>query len=72
MKLLLMHQILIGAAIALAAIFGVRSIVLFTREGGATDLILAAASIGVAIALSLYFRKVRARWLAGSDTMSLR
>lgn len=71
MKLLYVHQILIGAAIGLAALFGVRSIVIFAREGATIDLILGIASVVVAIALALYFRKVRARVTAGRESMSL-
>ena len=71
MKLLFVHQILIGAAIALAGIFGVRSIVRFAREGASTDLILAVVSIAIAIGLSFYLRKVRARLQAGEESVSL-
>lgn len=71
MKLILVHQILIGAALGLAVLFGVRSIVLFAREGSTTDLILAAASLLIALVLALYYRKVRARRLSGRDSMSL-
>ena len=71
MKLIFVHQILIGAAIGLAALFGIRAIILFAQGGTTTDLILAIASLGIAGALSLYFRKVRARRLAGRESMSL-
>ena len=64
MQLLVAHQVLIASAIALAAIFGVRSAVLFGREGGASNLGLAAVSLLFAVALALYFRTVRARWRA--------
>ncbi len=63
MQLLLAHQILIGAAIALAAIFGLRSLVLFSRGGGTPSVLLAAAAFVVMGALVMYFRTVRARWI---------
>jgi hypothetical protein len=65
MQLIAAHQILIGSAIALAAIFGLRALVLFSRGGGSVNLALAAASIAVTGALWLYFRKIRARWVEG-------
>ena len=64
MELLVAHQVLIASAIALAAIFGARSAVIFGREGGGSNLGLAAVSLLVAVALALYFRTVRARWRA--------
>jgi hypothetical protein len=62
MQLLVVHQILIASAIALAVLFGLRSAAIFARGGGAADLALAAASLAVAAALYLYFRKVREKW----------
>jgi hypothetical protein len=64
MPLLVAHQILIGSAVALAALFGVRALVLFARGGGSGELFLALASAAVSFALTLYFRKVRATWRA--------
>lgn len=64
MKLIVIHQILIASAIGLAVIFGVRSIVMFSRSGASNDALLAAASVLVAVALGLYLRKVRAKWLS--------
>jgi hypothetical protein len=64
MQLLVAHQVLIGSAIALATLFGLRALVLFTRGEGSANLAMAAASLAVAGALIVYFRKVRARWLA--------
>ncbi|MFS8065525.1 MAG: hypothetical protein ACMG6S_04050 [Byssovorax sp.] len=64
MQLLVAHQVLIASAIALAAIFGVRSAVIFGRGGGGANLGLAAVSLLLAVALALYFRTVRARWRA--------
>jgi len=63
MQLLAAHQILIGAAIALAALFGVRAVVIFSRTGGAGNLLLAAVALALAGALVVYFRTVRARWV---------
>jgi len=63
MQLLFAHQILIGSAIALAVIFGLRSAVLFLHGAGAGSLALAIASLVVAGALGLYFRAVRGRWV---------
>ncbi len=64
MKLIVIHQILIASAIGLAVIFGVRSIVMFSRSGASNDVLLALVSAAVAVALGLYLRKVRAKWLA--------
>jgi hypothetical protein len=67
MQLLVAHQILIGSAIVLAAVFGVRAAVLFTRGGSSSDLYMALLSAAALVALTLYFRKVRARWRANQD-----
>ena len=53
MQLLAAHQILIGSAIALAVLFGLRSLVHFSHGGTSADLVLAAASL-VAAAAPLY------------------
>jgi hypothetical protein len=63
MQLLAAHQILIASAIALALIFALRSVVVFSHGGGGGYVALAAASVAVAGALMAYFRKVRARWV---------
>ena len=64
MQLLAAHQLLIGAAIALAAIFGARSLAVFARAGGSQNLGLAIASlVVVGVLLGLYLRTVRAKWL---------
>jgi hypothetical protein len=62
--LLVAHQILVAAAIAMALLFGVRSAALFARGGGATELAIAIASFVAAAALGVYLRRVRAKWLA--------
>jgi hypothetical protein len=62
MKLIVAHQILIGSAIGLAAIFAIRAIVLFARGEGALNLALAAAAAAVGGALGVYLRSVRAKW----------
>jgi hypothetical protein len=72
MQLLVAHQILIGSAIALAALFGVRALVLFLRGDGYLDLYLALSSAAVFAALILYFRKIRARWRASREKLSPR
>ena len=63
MQLLAAHQILIASAIALSAIFGLRSAVLFSRSGASSDLVIVAVSLIAVGALSMYFRRVRAKWL---------
>lgn len=63
MQLLAAHQLLIGAAIALAALFSVRSLAVFARAGGTQNLGLAVASLVVGVLLGLYLRTVRAKWL---------
>ena len=63
MQLLAAHQVLIGSAIALAALFALRAVLLFTRGGGSANLALAAVSLVMMGALWVYFRKVRARWV---------
>jgi hypothetical protein len=64
MQLLVAHQVLIAAAIALATIFGLRSAVIFSRSGGGANLALAFVAAALAVGLVLYFRTVRARWRA--------
>ena len=64
MKLIVAHQILIGSALALALLFGARALVLAARGDGAIHWGMGAASLVVALALALYFRKLRARYLA--------
>jgi hypothetical protein len=66
MRLRQAHQILIGSAIGLAVVFGVRSAVLYTRGHARQDLMLTFASLVVAVALLGYLRHVRAKW-AGAD-----
>ena len=67
MQLLVAHQILIGSAIALAVLFSARALVLFAKDGGSPHLLFGLASIVVSAALTLYFRKIRARWRASRD-----
>lgn len=63
MQLLVAHQVLIGAAIALATLFGVRALGIWGREGSPQNLMLGLLALGIAAGLGLYFRKVRAKWL---------
>jgi hypothetical protein len=67
MQLLIAHQILIGSAIALAVIFGLRSMVHYAHGGAAPDLVLTVVSVVLAGLLMMYFRKVRGRWLAARE-----
>jgi hypothetical protein len=64
MQLLAAHQILIGSAIVLAALFGVRGVALFARGASVVNLGLALASFALAAVLVVYFRTLRARWAA--------
>jgi len=64
MQLLAAHQILIGAAIALAVLFGARAMVLFHRSASPADLVLGVVALLVAAALGKYLQRVRARWIA--------
>jgi hypothetical protein len=64
MQLLVAHQILIGSAIALCTLFGIRALVLFARAGDYQDLLMALGAAVVGAALALYFRKIRERWRA--------
>ncbi len=61
MKLVFVHQILIGAAIFLAVIFGLRALVLGARGGGGVEVGLGVVSFAVAVALGLYLRRFRAK-----------
>ncbi len=64
MQLLAAHLILIGSAIALACLFGVRALGIYFRGGTTADLAMGLVSFVIAGALGLYFRSVRARRLA--------
>jgi len=64
MPLLAAHQILITAAMGLAAIFALRSVFVFSRGGGAAELVLGFVAITIGAALGLYLQRVRAKWLA--------
>lgn len=59
MRLIVVHQILIASAIALAALFGARALVLFGRGEGALNLALALASAVIGAALALYLARLR-------------
>jgi hypothetical protein len=64
MQLLVAHLILVASTIALAALFGIRSLVLFSKGGASVDLAMAVVSLALVGALGLYFRSVRGKWLA--------
>jgi hypothetical protein len=53
------HQILIASAIVLAAIFAVRSALLFAHGGGTLALGLALGAAALAVALGFYLRAFR-------------
>ena len=61
MRLIVVHQIFIISAIALAALFGLRAAILFARGEGTLNLGLAIASAAVGCALAVYLRSVRAK-----------
>lgn len=69
MKLIVFHQILIAFAIGLAIIFGIRSIVIFSRTSEMANLAMAIVSAIIAVALALYLRKVRAKWVTGRTSV---
>lgn len=60
MKLIVVHQILIGSAIFLAVVFALRSAVLFARGGEPLSLALAILAAAIGAALGLYLRALRA------------
>jgi hypothetical protein len=64
MKLIVVHQILIVSAIALAILFGIRAASIYAQTRATNDILLAVASAVVAVALTIYLRKVRAKWLS--------
>ncbi len=64
MRLIVVHQILIAAGIALAALFGARALYLYAVGRGANDLGMGVVALAIAVALGFYLRRVRAGWLA--------
>lgn len=56
--LLRVHKILMGAAIALGALFALRAFVLFARGGAAIDLGMGLGALVVTALLVAYVRKV--------------
>jgi hypothetical protein len=64
MKLTFVHQVLIAGAIALSAIFGVRSIVVGTRDGNGLNVVLGIVSLGALVAFTLYLRRFRQKLAA--------
>jgi hypothetical protein len=67
MRLIVVHQILIASAIALATLFGVRALVLFARGEGALNLALALASAVIGAALALYLSGIRKKQSSHKD-----
>jgi uncharacterized sodium:solute symporter family permease YidK len=64
MPLLVAHQVLIAAAIGLAAIFSARGALLFSRGQGTVHLGMAIGAAIIGTLLIGYLRTVRAKWLA--------
>lgn len=65
MKLTTMHQVLIGGAIALGAVYALRSLWLFTRGGQALQIAMAVAAAALAVGLTLYLRRFRKKLKSG-------
>lgn len=61
MKLIVAHRVLIGSALALAVLFGIRATVLFLRARIPADGAIAAASFALAGALGAYFARLQRR-----------
>jgi len=61
MKLIVAHQILIGSATALALLFGVRALVLASRDAPGPNVAIGIGSLVIAVVLGLYFRTLRAK-----------
>lgn len=59
MKLTTMHQLLIGGAIALGAIYALRSAWLFTRGGQLIEIGMGLGGAALAVGLTLYLRRFR-------------
>lgn len=59
MKLSLVHQILIAGAMAMSALFGLRSIVIGGRDGSGAHLALGVASFVALVGLGFYLRRFR-------------
>ena len=68
MNLRTVHQVFIVAAGALAAIFALRSFVLFARGGGALPLVLGLVSAAVGVGAGVYFKRFRAKLRAAAPT----
>jgi hypothetical protein len=64
MKLIVVHQILIAAAVVLGIGFGVRGVSLFWTKGNPVDIALGIASLLIAAVLLGYLRTVREKVLA--------
>jgi hypothetical protein len=67
MNLNTVHQILIGSAIGVAVIYGLRGIVLSFQGDGAISAVRGGLSIVVAVVLGLYLKQFREKLRAASD-----
>jgi LPXTG-motif cell wall-anchored protein len=66
LRLTTVHQLLIGAAIALGALFAVRAVILFAGGGGKINVALALAGVALAVGGLAYLRRFR-RKLRGAE-----
>jgi len=64
MKLAFVHQLLIGSAIGLCAIYGLRSLVVGARAGSTPTMALGLASFAAMVGLAFYLRRFREKLAA--------
>lgn len=64
MQLLVAHQILIASGIVLCGLLLLHASLMFARTSAPIELLMIFASLAAAATLSLYLRKVRAKYLA--------
>lgn len=65
MKLTTVHQVLIAGAIALGAIYALRSVVMYARSGQVVEIALAGAGVALVVAGSVYLRRFRRKLRGG-------
>ncbi len=61
MRLTTVHQILIAGAVVLAALYAVRSVVVFARAGQTISLLYALGGVVAALGAANYLRRFRAK-----------